>query len=75
LTSFYVVARQGRLWLITPTESDGFEGDEPLFPGRDGWFRLGEDEQSPEFIRFGTVVDGVALEAKLSTGTYYRAAT
>jgi D-alanyl-D-alanine carboxypeptidase len=74
LTSFDVVARQGKLWLITPTQSDGFDGAEPLFPDRNGWFRLGADERKPEFIRFSSVVDGIALEATLSTGAYYRAA-
>ena len=74
LTSFDVVARRGRLWLITPAQSDGFNGAEPLFPARKGWFRLGEDERGPEFIRFSSVVDGIALEATLSTGSYYRAA-
>jgi len=73
LTSFDVVSRRGRLWLITPTESDGFDGAEPLVPARDGWFQLGEDEREPEFMRFDCVVDGVALEATLSTGPYYRA--
>jgi CubicO group peptidase (beta-lactamase class C family) len=73
LTSFKVVERKGRLWLITPTLSDGFEGAEPLVPARNGWFRLGEDELGPEFIRFDTIVDGAALQATLSIGPFYRA--
>lgn len=73
VTSFKVVARRGRLWMITPTMSDGFSGAEPLFPARDGWFRLGEDESGPEFIRFDTIVDGAALRATLSIGEFYRA--
>lgn len=74
LTSFKVVERQGRLWLITPTMSDGFNGTEPLVPTTKGWFRLGDDERGPEFIRFDTIVVGVALRAVLSTGEFYRVA-
>ena len=73
LTSFDVVARKGALWLITPTLSDGFAGAEPLIPDRNGWLRIGADARSPEFIKFETIVEGVALTAKLSTGLYYRA--
>jgi hypothetical protein len=37
-----------------------------------GSFRVGEDEASPERLRFDAVVDGQALRANLSGCDYYR---
>jgi hypothetical protein len=35
-------------------------------PGEDGLFRLRQREYSPEWVRFGEVVNGVAMRLKLS---------
>jgi hypothetical protein len=35
-------------------------------------FRVGEEEWSPERLRFDAFVDGEALQANLSGETYYR---
>jgi len=67
LSNFRVVLRKGMLALIYP---GGMET--PLAPIDDGGFRLGEDARNPETIRFADVVDGQALRATLSMGTYFR---
>jgi len=46
--------------------------DKPLTQLGDAEFRLGEEEWSPERLRFDAVVDGRALRANLSGETYYR---
>lgn len=75
-TNFRVVLRKGALWLCQPgAAADGFGEEERLVPLGDpgaGRFRVGEDEASPERIRFDTLLDGEALRATLSGGDYYR---
>jgi hypothetical protein len=71
-TNFRVVRRKGHLWLIFPAAPDGFEDEQPLVPLKDGSFRAGAEETSPERIRFDVVVDGKALRAVLSDGYYER---
>lgn len=67
LTNFRVVARKGALWFVWPW------GDEdPLMPLADGSFRLGQEEWSPERLRFDQVVEGQAWRATLSGCHYYR---
>ena len=46
--------------------------DKALTQVGDAEFRLGEEEWSPERLRFDAVVDGRALRANLSGETYYR---
>jgi len=70
LTNFRVVLRKGALALL---HSSGDE--EPLVPLGDGIFRVGEEERSPERIRFDTILNGQALRANLSCGEYYRTFT
>jgi hypothetical protein len=74
-TSFRVVLRQGRLWLLLSSEPDGLDAQQPLVPLDDGWFRCGEDARIPERIRFDTIVDGNALRATLSLCDFYRVNT
>jgi CubicO group peptidase (beta-lactamase class C family) len=70
LTNFRVVRRKGALALIHPSGNE-----EPLVPLGDGIFRVGEEERSPERIRFDTILNGQALRANLSCGDYYRTFT
>jgi D-alanyl-D-alanine carboxypeptidase len=70
LSNFRVVLRKGALALIQP---EGAE--EPLIPLAGGVFRIGQDERSPERIRFHPVLDGRALRADLSGCPYYRTFT
>lgn len=69
-SNFRVVLRKGALALIQP---EG--GEEPLIPLADGLFRVGDEERSPERLRFDTVLDGQALRADLSGCPYYRTFT
>jgi CubicO group peptidase (beta-lactamase class C family) len=46
--------------------------DKPLTRLGEAEFRLGEEEWSPERLRFDAFVDGQALRANLSGETYYR---
>jgi CubicO group peptidase (beta-lactamase class C family) len=72
LSNFHVRVRGGRLWMI-------HYGDEfapaPLVPVGDGVFRIGDDERSPERLRFDVMVDGVAVRATYSGCPYYRTFT
>jgi CubicO group peptidase (beta-lactamase class C family) len=70
LTNFRIVLRKGALALIAPSESE-----EPLVPLGSAVFRVGEDDRSPERIRFDTILNGRALRASLSCNDYYRAFT
>jgi len=70
LTNFRVVLRKGALALIHPSGDE-----EPLVPLGDGIFRVGEEERSPERIRFAPILNGQALCANLSCGEYYRTFT
>ena len=68
--NFRVVLRKGALVLIS------LNGDEaPMVPLDKGVFRVGKEEQSPERIRFDTVLNGRALHARLSCCDYYRTST
>jgi D-alanyl-D-alanine carboxypeptidase len=70
LTNFRVVLRKGALALIEPSGRE-----EPLVSLGGGHFRVGEDDRSPERIRFDTILDGRALRASYSCGEYYRTST
>jgi D-alanyl-D-alanine carboxypeptidase len=67
LTNFRVLARADRLLLVYPWGTE-----EALTELAGGSFRVGEDEASPERLRFDAVVDGQALRANLSGCDYYR---
>lgn len=69
-SNFRIVLRKGELWLITPTG-----GEQAVVPVGDGVFRVGNEDYSPERLRFDTVVNGQALRANLSGCEYYRALT
>jgi len=69
-SSFRVLLRKGTLVLIWPGGKE-----EPMAPLGNGVFRIGKEEQSPERIRFDTVLDGQALRAQLSCCDYYRTFT
>jgi hypothetical protein len=69
-TNFRVILRKGVLLLVEP------DGDEQvLAPLAGAVFRVGDDERSPERIRFDTILDGQALRATLSGCDYYRTFT
>jgi D-alanyl-D-alanine carboxypeptidase len=69
-SNFRVILRKGRLYLVHPW------GDEDaLVPLADGEFRVGDDETSPERLRFGTTLGGQAISANLSGCDYYRTFT
>jgi D-alanyl-D-alanine carboxypeptidase len=70
LTNFRVVLRKGALALIVPSGDE-----EPLVPLGDGIFRVGEEERSPERIRFDPILNGQALRANFSCGDCYRTFT
>ena len=66
-SNFRVVLREGELILIFPW---GMEL--PLTPLPDGSFRAGEEEWSPERLRFDAIVDGQALRVDFTGEAYYR---
>ena len=70
LSNFRVVLRKGALVLIYPTGAT-----EPLTLLGAGVFRIGEEERSPETLRFDPVVEGQALRADYSGCPYYRTFT
>ena len=67
LSNFRIVLRKGVLLLISPTG-----GKESLVPVDDDLFRIGEDQRSPETLRFDAIVGGRALRAAYSGCPYYR---
>jgi hypothetical protein len=69
-TNFRVVLRKGRLWLVEP-----WGEEEPLIATGAGRFRIGQDELSPERLRFDTILEGRAIRANLSGCDYYRTFT
>lgn len=71
ITNFRVVLRKGSLVFIYAT--GGIEGR--LVPLGDNHFRLGEDEGSPETIRFDTVLNGLARRATFALCDFYRTFT
>ncbi len=70
LSNFRIVLRKGTLLLVFPTG-----GYEPLVPLATGLFRIGEDQRSPETLRFHAVAGGRALRADFSGCPYYRTYT
>ena len=67
LNYFRVIQQKDELALIHA------EGEsEPLYPLEPGLFRLGSDPRSPEFIRFGVIIDGKAMQVSFSGGVYSR---
>ena len=70
LSNFRIVLRKGALLLVFPTG-----GNESLVPLGDRLFRIGEDQRSPETLRFDAVVGGRALRAHYSGCPYYRTYT
>lgn len=65
-----IVLRKGALWLIHPS---GLE--QRLVPLREGVFRVGEEEHSPERICFETLLKDRAIRVNFSGGDYYRTFT
>jgi len=70
LSNFRIVLRKGTLVFIYP-----YGEDEPMNQLEPKLFRLGEDPRSPEFVRFGLIIDGKAMQAIFSGGVYSRAFT
>jgi CubicO group peptidase (beta-lactamase class C family) len=64
--SLHVVLRKGKLMI---------DGVVPLEAGEGGLFHLRDEEHSPEWIRFGEVVNGVAMRVKLSGEDLWRVMT
>jgi CubicO group peptidase (beta-lactamase class C family) len=62
--NFRVALRKGTLWMINP---DG--GESPLRPIESGMFRIGD---SPEWLRFDTLVNGKSLRVDYSGAYYHR---
>jgi D-alanyl-D-alanine carboxypeptidase len=69
-TNFRVVRRGALLLLVY---ADGSE--EPLTPLDPACFRIGDEDGSPERLRFDAIVEGRALRANLSGCDYYRTFT
>jgi Beta-lactamase len=67
LPGFWIEQRESGL-----TAALAWGDDKALTQVGDAEFRLGEEEWSPERLRFDAVVDGRALRANLSGETYYR---
>jgi CubicO group peptidase (beta-lactamase class C family) len=67
LPHFRIILRKGRLTLVHPSGEE-----ESLVPVENGIFCVGEDDRSPERIRFDVILNGQALRANLSGGEYYR---
>ena len=67
MTHFRIVQRKGKLILVYPSGEE-----QPLAPIGEGVFRVGEDNRSPERIRFSVVLNNQSLRANFSCGEYYR---
>jgi D-alanyl-D-alanine carboxypeptidase len=61
-----IVLRNGRLWA---------GGDTPLVPLGSDLFRIGEEDHSPDRVRFGNIVNGRALVAAFNGIAYRRIET
>jgi hypothetical protein len=67
LSNFRVMLRKGTLVMMSPS------GDvEPLRPLGTGLFHIGDDQFSPETLRFDSVLEGRALRATYSGCPCYR---
>lgn len=70
MSNFRVVIRKGTLTMLGPTGAV-----EPLRPLGDGLFQIGDEHDSPETLRFDSVLEGRALRASYSGCPYYRTFT
>ncbi len=70
LTNFRIVLCKGLLVFIVP-----FMPREPLVALGDGTFKVGEEDKSPERIRFDTIINGRAFRVNYSSCDYYRTFT
>jgi CubicO group peptidase (beta-lactamase class C family) len=73
LPTFSIAARDGRL--IAGTEWLNGSERNPLTALDSGCFRVGEEDWSPERMRFDTIIDGRAQRVVYSGTPYYRAFT
>lgn len=71
LPAFRILLRDGKLYW----QCQFWNVERPLIPLDDGSFRVGEDEQLPERLRFDQIVDGYAIRARYDTDSYYRTFT
>jgi hypothetical protein len=69
-TNFRVFLRGSRLFISYKVYQDDFE--QTLLELEEGLFQVGEEELTPERLRFDTVVNGQALRAHIFGGDYYR---
>jgi hypothetical protein len=69
-SNFRIILRKGALMLVEPSGEE-----EPLAPLGNGVFRVGEDERSPERIRFDAIINGQALRVNQSCVECYRTFT
>ena len=69
-TNFRIILRKRGLKLVYPSGEE-----DALVPVGDRVFRVGEDDHSPERIRFDVILDGQSLRANFSCGEYYRTST
>ena len=70
LSNFRIVLHKDTLALIIPWGTV-----EPLIPIGDNLFRIGQEPQSPEILKFGSIIDGKSLLAEYSGCPYYRTFT
>lgn len=70
-----VVRRGDRLLLIAPRGVEASADDQELVPIGDGLFRIGADDDAPETLRFGPVVDGGSVWADRDGCRYSRSFT
>ena len=68
---FEVLARKGRLLVVTGEGGETTSGETALLPAGDHVFRVGE-EITPETLRFDEIVDGRALRATWSGQPFFR---
>jgi len=69
-SNFRIILRKGALILVDPSGEE-----EPLVPLGNGLFRVGEDERSPERIRFDAIINEKAFRANMSGVECYRTFT
>jgi hypothetical protein len=69
-SNFRIVLRKGALMLVEPSGEE-----EPLAPLGNGVFRVGEDERSPERIRFDAIINKKSFRANIPCVECYRTFT